>query len=136
MRFDGKVALVAGSSRNLGKAVAEGFGLEGGSVVINAHSAVAELEATADEFRAEGINVLPIACDITDKAQVDDMVAKGIEAFGRIDHLVIASRIAPRRVPFLDATREDWMQMQGGALSALFLIQAVLPGMLERESGT
>jgi NAD(P)-dependent dehydrogenase (short-subunit alcohol dehydrogenase family) len=136
MRFDGKVALVAGSSRNLGKAVAYGFGKEGGSVIINAHSAVAELEATAEEFRAEGIKVLPVAADLTDKAQVDAMVAKGIEAFGRIDHLVISSRIAPRRVPVLEATTEDWMKMQGGALSALFLIQAVLPGMLEREGGS
>src|SRR5262245_18769555 len=136
MRIDGKVALVAGSSRNLGKAVAKGFGLKGGSVIINAHSAVDELEATAEEFLAEGITELPVACDITDKAQVDDMVAKGIEAYGRIDHLVIASLIAPRRVPFLEATKEDWMAMQGGALSALFLVQAVLSGMLEREGGT
>lgn len=136
MRFDGKVALVAGSSRNLGKAVAHGFGKEGGSVIINAHSAVEELEATAAEFRSEGINVLPVVADLTDKAQVESMVAKGIEAFGRIDHLVIASRIAPRRVPFLETTADDWMKMQGGALSALYLIQAVLPVMLEHEGGT
>jgi 3-oxoacyl-[acyl-carrier protein] reductase len=136
MRFDGKVALVAGSSRNLGKAVAYGFGKEGGSVIINAHSAVDELEATAEEFRKEGIKVLAVAADLTDKTQVDDMVRQGIEAFGKVDCLVISSRIAPRRVPFLDATTDDWMKMQGGALSALFLIQAVLPGMLERESGS
>jgi NAD(P)-dependent dehydrogenase (short-subunit alcohol dehydrogenase family) len=105
-------------------------------VIINAHSAVDELEATAAEFRAEGINVLSVAADLTDKAQVDAMVAKGVEAFGKIDSLVISSRIAPRRVPFLEATAEDWMTMQGGALSALFLIQAVLPGMLERENGS
>src|ERR1044072_7671010 len=106
MRFEGKVALVAGSSRNLGKAVAYGFGKEGGSVIINAHSALDELEATAAEFRAEGINVLPIAADLTDKAQVDAMVAKGIEAFGKIDSLVISSRIAPTRRPFLETTAD------------------------------
>lgn len=135
MRFDGKVALVVGSSRNLGRAVAYGFGKEGGSVIINAHAAVDELEATANEFRQEGIKVLAVQADITDKAQVDDMVRRGTEAFGPIDCLVLSARIAVSRRPFLETTTEDWLQMQGSALAALYLLQAVIPGMIEKGDG-
>ena len=92
-RFEGKVALVTGSSRNLGKAIAYRFGKEGGSVIINNYSNVAELEATAKEFRAEGIKVLPVRADVTDGEQVDNMVHKGVEAFSKIDFLVLSTRI-------------------------------------------
>lgn len=85
MRFDGKVALITGSSRNLGKAIAYRFGKEGGSAIINNHKNTAELEATAAQFRAEGIKVLPITADVTNSANVDRMVHQGLTTFGKID---------------------------------------------------
>lgn len=139
MRFEGRVALVAGASRNLGKSIAYRYGKEGGSVIINAASSAGALEAAAEEFRAEGIRVLPVMADITDKAQVDEMVARGIGEFGKIDHLIISARLNGRLMrfglPFFEVTKHDWLAMQAGALSTLFLLQAVLPGMVARRDG-
>ena len=135
MRFDGKVALVVGSSKNLGKAIARGFGKEGGSVVINSHSSSDELEETAREFRDLGINVLAVKGDITEKAEVDNLVQQGIETFDGIDCLVLSPRISIPRRPFLETTDEDWMRMQPGALATLYLLQGVIPGMLEKGDG-
>ena len=135
MRFDGKVALVTGSSRNLGKAVAHGFGKEGGSVVINARASTAELDATANEFREQGIRVLSLQTDITDSAQVDGMVRKALDTFGRIDNLVLSARIGGPHRPLLETTDEEWKAMHGSMHSTFYLLRAVLPGMLNQKSG-
>jgi 3-oxoacyl-[acyl-carrier protein] reductase len=135
MRFADKVVLVTGSSRNLGKAIAEGFAREGAQVVLNARESALELEATASELRARGHDVLPVLADVGDPDAVDRLVGGALDAYGRIDILMINHSVQPTR-PFLELTREEWHSVVAMHLhSTLYLCQAVLPGMVERRSG-
>lgn len=136
MRFTGKVALVTGSSRNIGKAIAERFASEGAAVVVNARSSQDELEATASEFEAQGYQVLPVLADVADPEAVNDMVAKGIDRFGKIDVLMINHSIRPLR-EFLKMTHDEWHFVCGVNLhSAMYLCQSVLPSMIEQGGGS
>ena len=136
MKFDRKVALVTGSSRNIGKAIAHSFGKEGASVIINARESQDELDATTEEFRSEEIQVLPVLANVSDRRKVNDMVRQGIDAFGKIDILMINHSVRPSK-PFLEITQEEWDWVLGINLhSTLYLCQAVLPGMVERRSGS
>ena len=85
--LDGKVALVTGGSRGIGKGIARGLAREGASVVISARPS-ASLGQTEDELRAGGATVLAVPADVTDEAQVDQLFATAMERFGRLDVLV------------------------------------------------
>ena len=69
-RLDGRVALITGSGRNIGRAVAECFAAVGAKVVINGHRDKAALEETAAAIRANGGEVLPVMADVSDPAAV------------------------------------------------------------------
>ena len=83
----GKVALITGGNRGIGKGIALGLGLEGAALVLVARGA-AELEKTRAELVARCFQVLPIAADVTDETQVHDAFAKAVGQFGRLDILV------------------------------------------------
>src|SRR5205807_9747724 len=85
--LDGKVALVTGGSRGIGKGIARGLAHEGASVVISARPS-ASLEETAAELRASGATVLAVPADVTDEGQVDQLFSAAIERFGKLDVLV------------------------------------------------
>ena len=71
-RLDGRVALITGSGRNIGRAVAECFAAVGAKVVINGHSDKAALDETAAAIRANGGEVLPVMADVSDKSGSED----------------------------------------------------------------
>jgi 3-oxoacyl-[acyl-carrier protein] reductase len=136
VRFAGKVALVTGSSRNIGKEIVTGFVQGGGSVIVNAATSADELEATAEELRAMGGDVLAVLADTSSRDTVEDLVAKSIERFGKIDVLVLNHSIRPAK-PFLEVTDEDFEHLLGVNLrSAFYLLQTVLPHMVDQESGS
>ncbi len=83
----GKVALVTGANKGIGKGIALGLGLEGASLVLVARGAD-ELEKTRAELTARCFQVLPLVADVTDEKQVDSVFAKTLERFGRLDILV------------------------------------------------
>jgi 3-oxoacyl-[acyl-carrier protein] reductase len=133
--LEGKVGLITGSGRNLGKQVASRFAQEGAAVVVNARSSADELEETTAELRAEGARVLPVLADVSSRGAVNDMVAQAIDAFGKIDILVLNHSVRPS-MPLLEVTDEDWELVVGVNLhSTMYLLQAVLPGMVERRDG-
>jgi 3-oxoacyl-[acyl-carrier protein] reductase len=137
MRLEGKVGLITGSSRNIGKEIARRFLREGAAVVLNAATSADELEQTAAELRGEGGGrVLPLLADVSRRAAVEEMVAQGIEQLGKIDVLVLNHSIRPSK-PLLEVTDDDWELVVGVNLNAtMYLLQAVLPGMVERGSGS
>jgi NAD(P)-dependent dehydrogenase (short-subunit alcohol dehydrogenase family) len=134
-KLDGRVALVTGSGRNIGRAVALRLASEGADVIVNARADAAEAEAVAEEIRALGRSALLILADVADRAQVDAMVAHGLERFGRIDLLLNAAAIRPHK-PFLELTVEDWERVRGVILDgAVHMTQAVLRSMVEHGFG-
>jgi 3-oxoacyl-[acyl-carrier protein] reductase len=136
MRFAGRAVLVTGSSRNIGKAIAEGFAREGASVVLNARESADELAAAAAELQAAGHEVIEVLADLGNREAVDDLVARGVAAFGKLDVLVINHSTRPHR-PFLELTGEEWDEVLAANLDATFyLCKAVLPGMIERGGGS
>jgi 3-oxoacyl-[acyl-carrier protein] reductase len=135
MLLDGKVALITGSGRNIGREIATAFVREDAAVVVNARESAGELAETEADLRDRGGRVLAVLADVSKRAAVDDMVSQALEAFGRIDVLVLNHSLRPAK-PLLELTDEDWELVVAANLhSALYLLQAVLPGMVERGDG-
>jgi citronellol/citronellal dehydrogenase len=142
LRLKGKVAIVTGSSRGLGKAIAAGFAREGAAVVIAARTQSEQKDLpgtifkTADEIEALGGAALAVACDVTDEASVNNMVEKTLEKFGRVDVLVNNAGIA-FYYPVMETPEKRWeIVMKVNLLGAFQCAKAVLPDMIKRESGS
>lgn len=85
--LDGKIALVTGANRGIGKGIARGLAREGASLVITARGTEA-LERTAAELSGAGVTVIPIAGDVSDETHVDRLFQGAMDRFGRLDILV------------------------------------------------
>jgi len=92
--LEGKVAIVTGSSKGIGKAIAKGLAENGAQVVVSSRSQEA-CDAVVNEFKKEGLHAIGIACHIGDEAQRKNLVTQTIAAFGRIDILVNNAAINP-----------------------------------------
>jgi 3-oxoacyl-[acyl-carrier protein] reductase len=127
----GKRALVCASSKGLGRGCAEALAAEGVDLVLNARGAEA-LEATAQALRdVHGVEVTAVAADITDEAGR----AKVLQAAGEVDILVTNAGGPPPGV-WSDWRREDFIKaIDGNMLTPIALMQALLPGMIERGWG-
>jgi 3-oxoacyl-[acyl-carrier protein] reductase len=129
-----KVALVAASSRGLGRAVAEELAREGARLVLCARGEPALME-TAAALRAAGASVEAIAADVSRPADVARVVDAGMAAYGRIDILVTNSG-GPPAGPFESHDAEAWHEAVRQNLdSVVELTRAVLPGMKARRWG-
>jgi NADP-dependent 3-hydroxy acid dehydrogenase YdfG len=131
----GKVAIVVGSSSGMGRATARRFAAEGAAVALAARSEEA-LSALAAEITAAGGRAIAVPTDAQEGAAVDALVARTLEAFGRIDILVYATgtNIPDRSLERL--TRETWQMMLATNLSgAFYCTQAVLPTMRAQGAG-
>ena len=135
MKLEGKVALVTGSGRNIGRATVLKLAGEGANVVVNARTNRQEAESVAEEARALGVEALPILADVADHGQVTGMVAQAMERFGRIDILINNAAIRPHK-PFIEVTLEDWERVRGVVLDgAFYCTQAVIPSMVKNQYG-
>jgi len=134
-KLDGKVALVTGSGRNIGRATILQLAAEGADVVVNARSNQAEADAVAEEARALGVKAMAILADVSKKEQVDSMVSMAMAEFGKIDILVNNAAIRPHK-PFLEVTLEDWEYVRGVVLDgAFYTTSAIMPSMVKNEYG-
>ena len=134
-KLDGKVALVTGSGRNIGRATILKMAAEGANVVVNARSNQAEADAVAEEARAMGVKAMAILADVSNKDQVDSMVSMVMAEFGKIDILVNNAAIRPHK-PFLEVTLEDWEYVRGVVLDgAFYTTSAIMPSMVKNEYG-
>jgi 3-oxoacyl-[acyl-carrier protein] reductase len=130
-----KVALVAAASRGLGRAVAEELAAEGASLVLCARDTTTLAETTASIADQTGAHVLAVPADVTDAVQVKQLVASGIERFGRID-ILVTNAGGPPAGRFDQLTQEQWEQATRLTLySAVNLAREVLPGMKARRWG-
>lgn len=134
-KLDGRVALVTGSGRNIGRATALKLADEGAHIVVNARSNEAEAEAVAEEVRSRGVKALAILADVAQRDQVEAMVGRAMREFGRIDILINNAAIRPHK-PFREVTLEDWKAVQGVVLDgAFYCTKAVIDSMVANQYG-
>lgn len=130
-----KVALVAASSRGLGRAIADELAAEGADLVMCARSADRLRDAAETIRRAAGVRVVDVAADLGDPAGVDAVVDAATREFGRVDVLVTNTG-GPPAGPFESHSRDAWRDaMRQNLDSVLDLTRATLPGMKERRWG-
>jgi 3-oxoacyl-[acyl-carrier protein] reductase len=130
-----KVALVAASSRGLGRAVAEELAAEGASLVMCAR-AEAPLREAADAIRrASGARVVDVVADLGHPLGVEQVVDAALREFGRVD-ILVTNTGGPPAGPFESHSREAWRDaVRQNLESVLDLTRGVLPGMKERRWG-
>ena len=135
MTLEGKVAIVTGSGRNIGRATAIELARRGASVVVNARSNQDEANAVADEIAAIGGSAIAVIADVGVQEQVNSMVDAALAAFGRVDILVNNAGLRAAD-PITDMTTEKWRSVIAVNLDGPFYCsQAVIPGMIERGWG-
>jgi NAD(P)-dependent dehydrogenase (short-subunit alcohol dehydrogenase family) len=129
----GKVALITGGNRGIGKGIALGLGLEGASLVLVGRGKE-ELEKTRAEFAARCFVVLPLTADVTDEAQVRDVFAKTIERFGRLDILVNNAGVFDGG-PIDELTAEAWDKVMAVNLRGPFLCTREAFRIMKKQGG-
>ena len=132
----GKVALVTGAARNIGRAIACSLAAGGAGVVVNANTSRAEAENTVSMIEAAGGKAVLHMADVTDAAAVSAMVDATVRQFGRLDILVnnAAVRI---ETAFPEISLEEWRRVLSIVLDGAFLCaQACLPHLIRSGAGT
>jgi len=133
--FAGRTAIVTGSGRNIGRAIALALAAGGAQVVINGHRDRDAVEAVVREIEAGGGRALGVMADVSSHADVARMVEAAVAAFGGAD--IAVSNVGIRRMqPFLEITPEDWDEVLAANLTpAFYLARNVIPHMRERKWG-
>ena len=133
--LDGKVAIVTGSGRGIGRGIALAFAEAGAHVVCTARTA-SEIEAVAVEVRALGRRALVIPCDVREADQVENMVASAKRELGHIDILVNNAGAGSYR-PAIQTSERVWESTLRENLTTVFLCsKAVAATMLEQKAGS
>ena len=134
-KLDGKIALVTGSGRNIGRATVLKFASEGAHVVVNARTNQAEADAVVREAQALGVKALAVVADVSKRDQVERMVERALSEFGRVDILISNAAIRPHK-PFTELTIEDWEAVRGVVLDgAMYCTRAVIQSMVANRYG-
>ena len=134
MKLKGKISIVTGGGTGLGKAIALEFANAGADVVVCSRN-ISTIRKVRDEIIALGRCSLAIVTDVCVKEQVDNMVEKVINEFGRVDILVNSAGLN-RPTPILDLTEEVWDLLLDTNLKGTFLCtQAVAKHMVEQKYG-
>ena len=132
----GKVAIVTGSGRNIGRAIALALADDGASVVVNTRSNRDEAKAVVREIETVGPKALVHVGDIADPVAVQAMVDMAIAEFGRIDILVNNAALR-REKPFAEMTYADWREVMNVILDGTFhCVKACLPHLKQSGAGT
>jgi len=134
MKLAGKVAVVTGGGRGIGRAICLAYAREGADLVVASDKA-AENEAVVKEIENQGGKALPFSLDVSDNTQVQAMAEAAFAEFGRVDILVSNAGIQRRALlPFSDET--EWKRViEVNIYGAYYCCKAFMPGMVDRNSG-
>ena len=133
--LEGKVALVTGAGRDIGREIALTLGREGAAVAVNYMSSKDAAEKTAADIRAAGGRALTVEADVTDYAAVQRMVERVKGEWGGVDVLVNNAGMVSRKF-FLQTKPAEWRrQIDVGLYGVLNCCHLIAPGMVERKHG-
>jgi NAD(P)-dependent dehydrogenase (short-subunit alcohol dehydrogenase family) len=134
-RLSGKVALITGGGRGIGRAIALRFASEGAAVMLAATKREA-LEATAGEIRKTGGRAATVIADVSDEAAVKSMVAGTLSELGRLDILVNNAGIGGPTLRVVDMERADWDRTLAVNVTGAFLCaKHAIPHLMGKKSG-
>jgi 3-oxoacyl-[acyl-carrier protein] reductase len=134
--LSGKVALVTGAARNIGRAIARSLASGGASVMVNANTSRDEAEETRAMIESAGAGAAVHIADVTDPRAVAAMVQATVARFGRLDILVNNAAVRAE-TPFAEIRLEDWRRVLSIVLDGAFLCtQAALPHLVKAGGGT
>jgi 3-oxoacyl-[acyl-carrier protein] reductase len=135
-RLAGKVAIVTGGSRGIGRAIALRFADEGARVVINYEARTVDAAAVVDSIEAAGGDAIAVAADVSSRADVERLVAAALDHYERIDILSNNAGIMVAK-GVLETTEEDWDRTIDVNLKGAYLCsKAVAPIMISQQGGT
>lgn len=133
--LNGSVAIVTGSARNIGRAIALELAAAGAAVMVNARASAQDAQGVVDEIVGAGGRAALKLADITDPAAVKGLVAAAIESFGRLDILVNNAGVR-KETAFADLAYAEWKQITGIILDAAYLCaHAALPHLVASGRG-
>jgi len=131
----GKVALVTGGARNIGRAISRALAAGGAAVMVNARTSRTEAEETAAAIHAAGGRAAMHFADVTDADAVAAMVEATVKEFGGVD-IAVTNAGLRRQTPFLEMSLDEWHEILAVALDGAFIMaKAVVPEMIERGGG-
>ena len=134
MKLTGKVAIVTGSTRGIGKAIAMKFASEGAAVVVTARH-IEQAHQVVDEIKNQGGTAIAFKTDVANRADVHNLIKGTLENFKSI-HIFVNNAGIGRPAPFLEVTEEDWDAVLDADLKGVFnCTQAVLSHMMEQRYG-
>jgi 3-oxoacyl-[acyl-carrier protein] reductase len=132
----GKVALITGGARNIGRSIALELASVGAAVAINTRKSVEDGESVVQDIRNRGGAAELYVADIADAAAAKGMVANVLKRFGHVDFLVLNASVRTEK-PFLELSYEEWRTPLSITLDgAFYLAQACIPSMLEHGGGS
>ena len=132
----GKVAIVTGAGRNIGRAIARHLATAGAAVVVNVRTNKAEADAVVKEIEAGGGKAIAVVADVADPAAVEAIAHAALKAFGRIDILVNNASLR-REKPIDQMSYTDWREVMGATLDSAFHgVHACLPALKKAGGGT
>ena len=131
----GKVALVTGAGRNIGRAIARALADAGAKVTVNVRASHDEGQAVVDEIAARGGEAMLVAADVTQRAEVDAMIDAIARRFGRLD-IVVNNAAVRHEIAFAELTYADWRAAQTVCVDGAFhCTQAALPWLRDSRAG-
>lgn len=135
MDLKGKVVLVTGGARRIGRSISLALGEKGANVIINYNASAEQAEEAKRKVEALGARAMTVQADVSKAAQVDRMVDEAVAAFGRIDVLINNAAIF-YKTPFLELTEEHWDDFMSINLKGPFLCARKIGElMLKQGSG-
>ncbi len=134
MQLTGKVALVTGASRGIGRAIAVALAKEGADVAVNYVRNAVAAEETAALVEAVGRRSLLVQTDVTRRQEIEAMVKQVLQHFGRIDILVCNAGVLTR-TPFLELTDQEWEKVLTTNLTGPFFVGQTVAKQMVKQGG-